>query len=312
MSNLPPEGTSYKKKAASLWKRFCSENAMPHIPMDDADSTSLGRFVDWLVNVHRHRVSKPSWRLYRYAVSYCLKEHDLAARLNVPGTLSKKDAGKRSTNSRQKRLDLNETATLVNWLRAHRGRWSTVATLWLQSTLLTGLRPIEWSATHLFYHRGAPMLAVETAKQHRTEETTSTMRYIPLSHLDEYETEIITKQITAASAFAEGGQFEKAYQGVRNLLYRATIACFPNSKQSIDLYSARHEFAANLKASSISDAALAYLMGHKTESTARNFYGRRKQKLERNIAPNLHVLEGLIADDLLSAISTSQEEPKSV
>lgn len=153
------------------------------------------------------------------------------------------------------------------------------------------------------------MLAVETAKQHRSEENRDekVVRYIPLSHLDEHEMDIITKQITAASAFAAGGQYEKAYQGVRNLLYRATLSCFPNSKQSIDLYSARHEFAANLKASSISDKALAYLMGHKTESTARNFYGRRKQRLERNIAPNLNALSGLIADDELSAISAAPD-----
>ena len=59
-------------------------------------------------------------------------------------------------------------------------------------------------------------------------------------------------------------------------LSTAVSKLWPTRKMKPTLYSGRHQFAANLKAAGYSRAEIAALMGHATDETAGQQYGRKK------------------------------------
>jgi integrase len=68
----------------------------------------------------------------------------------------------------------------------------------------------------------------------------------------------------------------KSMDAIRVSIYKAVKELFPKDKKTISLYTIRHQFGANLKASNMSRIEMAYIMGHQsTESIST--YGNKKQ-----------------------------------
>ncbi len=67
----------------------------------------------------------------------------------------------------------------------------------------------------------------------------------------------------------------KTMDSMRISIYQAVKELFPRDKKTISMYTIRHQFGSNLKASSLSRVEMAYIMGHQsTESISR--YGDKR------------------------------------
>lgn len=70
-------------------------------------------------------------------------------------------------------------------------------------------------------------------------------------------------------------QSGKSMDAIRISIYEAVRKLFPEDKKSVSMYTMRHQFGANLKASGMTRVEMAYIMGHQsTESISR--YGNKK------------------------------------
>ncbi|MEH6387429.1 MAG: site-specific integrase [Pseudomonas profundi] len=70
----------------------------------------------------------------------------------------------------------------------------------------------------------------------------------------------------------------KSPDAIRLSIYEAVRLLFPGDKKQISMYTMRHQFGANLKASGMSRVEMAYIMGHQsTESVSR--YGDKRRGL---------------------------------
>ena len=76
------------------------------------------------------------------------------------------------------------------------------------------------------------------------------------------------------------------YEGCSNLLKYTCIKLWPNRERHPTLYSARHQFSANMKASGCKPEEIAALMGHAVDDTATTTYGK-KVNGTRNIKPKV-------------------------
>lgn len=202
---------------------------------------------------------------------------------------------KRTSARKLKGFKNDDLATLLAWLTTHSGKWNALCAMWLKSTVLTGLRPSEWANAQLIeYEISDSDLGVltESAVLAKTalEKTTALRvlngknsngrangdyRTIVLAHLEQAEIEMITKFVASIDHLcAEVMLFDALQNYCRVAINYANKKAFPRRKNYYSLYSARHQFSANMKASGIGKAELAALMGHAEALTATKHYAR--------------------------------------
>jgi hypothetical protein len=232
-------------------------------------------FVDGLI-ARRPTLRASSYRQYRAAVVWALQverpeqAEALRARLRDVGSAGRRgDLPCRTSAGKAKSLRIEEVHRLVLWLQDHGGIWDDLAARWLFWSIQTGLRPIEWRDAMLQPNALGYSLQIRNAKhsqgrahgEHRT------------VHL-----QIKASEAFALQAFLDRvqGDFEAAYQGCRLALHRATQTLWPRRMRQPSLYSGRHQFAADAKASGLAPEAIAALMGHAVTDTHQTHYGKRR------------------------------------
>ena len=255
----------YKARFMQLQKRHQREH----------DGWDWAAFVNGLI-ARRPTLRASSFRQYRAAVLWALQADappnadELRARLRDVGSAGRcRDLPQRTSAGKAKSVRIEDVHRLVVWLQEHGGTWDDLAARWLFWSVQTGLRPIEWRDAMLQANASGYSLVVRNAKhshgrsygEHRT------------VHL-----QIETSGANALKAFLDRvqGDFEVAYQGCRLALHRATKTLWPRRMQQPSLYTGRHQFAANAKASGLMPEAIAALMGHAVTETHQTHYGKRR------------------------------------
>jgi len=274
---------SYRQRTKDLVRRCRKEFSIhPHEALD------YRRFVGWLVT-QKTQWSRPTWRQYKASVVYVLEQeselrHDAVAQealevllpIDVEGCPART---KRTSATKLKKFPLKEYRAILARLDKHPTPWAADLIRWLGSSLLVGLRPQEWGNTQYTSFAGEDALITKNAKATNNRAHGPT-RTILLGGLTDDERNMIKMHVDRSQAFSKANDFNRYYHGCAATLARVVRNLWPNRKEYVTLYSARHQFSADAKASGLAPDELAALMGHAVDITAAKHYGKKTAGFE--------------------------------
>jgi hypothetical protein len=262
--------------------------------------------VTWLID-HQSERSFATWRQYRCGMIYALSQRDDTSAREAVEILSNAgfEGDRRPSQygqTRKRGFPPGDRHAILLKVRASRSEWWPCTEYWIRATVLTGLRPSEWSNAvwldtlppDLWPARPAeaygkltdptpdvpagPWLKVKNAKV--TAERCATpanfreCRILDLGPLPEKDREFVAKHLQVTKLLIQRGQLGAAQDASYNMLRVANRALWPRRAVSYTIYACRHQFAANAKAL-YPRHEVAALMGHFNDLTAITNYARR-------------------------------------
>lgn len=243
--------------------------------LKEAGHWDWSTFVDWVIAL-RLTLRAASFRQYRAAVTWALRQtgdpeiQSLAERLrHIEPAAPRGELPRRTSACKSKSLSRDDQCRLMCALHTRGGRWDELAGDWLFWSMETGLRPVEWREACLRAHATGVALNVRNAK-HSHGRAHGENRTVHLA-IDEELRLSLQRFIVIVQR-----DFGAAYQGCRLAIRRATRALWPRRASYPSLYTGRHQFSANAKASGLLPEELAALMGHAVIETAQEHYGKRR------------------------------------
>lgn len=246
---------------------------------------SLFNTCIWFKNFWANELRPKSVRLYRASLNYYAeleyqdKKIDLETLEKIKNVLSSVKSGDsknlelRTSSKKQKHLTVKDYSLLDEALKNSKNKWSPATRIWLKSGIITGLRPIEWRQT--VYDEKDNKLLIKNAKN-TNGRSHGDFRTFYFDHLSENDKKVILQHLKTAFQLGQNDVVWKSYyEGCSNLLKYTCKNLWPNRERHPTLYSARHQFSANLKASGCKPEELATLMGHAVDDTAITTYGKK-------------------------------------
>lgn len=238
-------------------------------------SKDVEGFVTFLAR-RADSLSKSAWRQYRASLTRWIGPRAPAWFVNALQGIHGAAGGRAGTpkgRKRIKKLPEDEFTQLME-AAAESGAssWRKVAAVWLWVGSVTGLRPCEWWAAQM----QGDWLVVENAKygvdgDGRSARAFGPRRSLYLGALPQEEREAIDaffKRVVAQY------RAEHTRKQAMQALSRLQKRLWPRRKvRRCHLYSARHQFTADLKAAGCSREKIAALVGHGSIDTAESHYG---------------------------------------
>jgi hypothetical protein len=150
----------------------------------------------------------------------------------------------------------------------------------LESSLITGLRPVDWRATELVAMqdldapRGQRVLLFIANAKATNGRCNGLLRTLDISACSEVAISRIQRSIDLARLLQIEGKFESRFRELFiKLMYRTTCQIWPDdASKGYSLYSCRHQASSNWK-SVMSTVEVAALSGHAVPSTTVRWYG---------------------------------------
>lgn len=243
--------------------------------------------VIWACKYWSKEITQESWRSYRSALIFTSEMYLQTDAINedtfnrIKKTLSntkglnRKEVELRTSAKKQKHISLKDLRKIDTEISKSKSKWATALRLWLRAGVLTGLRPIEWKNAKIIKDENGMVLIVKNAKN-TNDRANGETRTLHLNHLTKDEITVIDGQMKVVSQFnSNEEEWKSFYQACSDLLRQKNKKAFPNRKKHPTLYSARHQFSANAKASGCRPEEIAALMGHATDLTAQMTYGKK-------------------------------------
>lgn len=267
---------SYRKRTFNLVAQCRKKLCIPQ-----TEELDYRRFVGWLIT-QKPQWSRDTWRQYKSSVVFFLEKEadnnmiasealDLLEPTDVTGCIKKST---KTSSSKQKKVPLKEYKILIKHIQDFGSPWADDVVRWISSSLLTGLRPIEWAQSQITVVSNLPALVVYNAKATNGRAHGIT-RTIFLDGLTQEEITMISEHVQRAHEWEQAQQYERFYHGCASTLARAIKHVWPKRTKHITLYSMRHQFSANAKASGFTREEIAALMGHAVDTTATEHYGKK-------------------------------------
>lgn len=245
-------------------------------------------WVAWIEKLRVQAWSEVTIRRYRAALLWFLESLDTftespfwippALRKQVEGalrlpwageslTVKEDDAGKRMRSFGRDQQRWERVRRRLREMEA----WETI--LWIEAVMRVGVRPIEW-VRGVRWDNGRLIIPCAKGAFAETGQRIRGLcaeRVMDLNQWPEAEREMIavwvrlreTPDDRAALLKKMAKELRKAWDGE-----------FGRLRPRITLYTARHQFAANLRALGVSSGAIAAMMGHSSDQTQRTHYGR--------------------------------------
>lgn len=243
--------------------------------------------VIWACKNWSKTITQESWRSYRAPLIF-LSELYLQSELIDQATydkienallktkgLNKKDVEPKTSAKKQKHLSIPDLKKIDKELSRSKSQWGKPTRIWLRVGILTGLRPVEWRKAKLLETDNTATLLVHNAKNTNNRANGET-RTLHLNHLSKDDINLIKTHLMIVDKFnSKKTDWESLYQGCSNLLRTKNKIVFPNRKKNPTLYSARHQYSANIKATGCKPEEVAALMGHASDLTAQMTYGKK-------------------------------------
>ena len=266
----PETESRYLKRGMNLLRRYERETG----------NRDPGGLRDWLIGL-KPGILKTTWRQYKQGAIKVLQDlgkedlADLLAREGSSGCCAGRLKLRRGLPDRD----------LEKLQKAAFGPGSWMALAWLVAGRATGLRPSEWKNARLEDRADGPVLIVENAK-HTNGRGNGPVRHLHFRDLllrvqaDDPEASDIWSALkchlyNVAEAKKKGRDgFEKYKEACRMALYRMSLRA---GCKGVNLYTSRHQFAADAKKAGLSKQETASMMGHASDETATSHYGRRIQ-----------------------------------
>lgn len=276
---------AYRRRFATLAARARAELATP----ENEEEIHPAALVAWLIS-RKNELRPASWRLYRAATLFVLRQRADAGQLDDEGRAAlvrleaETQAGCKSKGERtwfkRRCLPDDDLQKLRDHLKSRRTRNAMVAWAWLYAIRLTGLRPAEWITAELFEDELGHALYVRNAKN-TNGRAHGPSRVLSLATVTERDIDIIARVLNVVQKHHEAGLYERLYDNVATLLRQANKALWPRRKGRYTLYSGRHAFAANAKRK-LSREEVAALMGHSSRRHA-SVYGHSRNGMNVNL-----------------------------
>jgi integrase len=238
-----------------------------------------------------------SWRYYRASIIFMaelnFKKNKITEKqfLKIKELLSKTKSGEkgniesRTSNKKKKSINIKEIKELDDCLKISKNKWSNPLRLWIRAAKISGLRPIEWKTA--YYEKDINSIIVTNAKN-TNGRAIGKFRTINLDHIDESKIKDITLHIKVCESMLSKQSWDVFYSGCSNLLKYSTRKLWPNKNKYPTLYSCRHQFSADLKATGCSKKEVAALMGHASDLTATEHYGKKIHGTRGNKKPKVN------------------------
>lgn len=212
---------------------------------------------------------------YIYCLIYFMENN---GPIEVIEALKKIEFNKTSNNSgktsstKLKQLPEKDYISIVKEINKRWSEYGEITILWLKAGILTGIRPNEWKNAYI---ENKNTLVVKNAKN-TNDRTAGTYRKLILSEMSKSDKEAITRFLKLYKEKMLTKDPEAIYEGCKRFLTRVNRKIWPSRKKYVTLYSARHQFSANMKASGFSKGEIALAMGHVSEKTAQMHYGKAR------------------------------------
>ncbi len=290
MMNILSRSTETEKAYAKRGREICVRVAnlcglSPQVPLPPELA------VRYLID-QKPSVSKSTWRQNKAALKFHLEElargtgdnlraRELQGALEILSNEPQTGAMRRGTRTsaiKQKGCGRQDFVKIIRFLRANmdRYRWAESLGVLLGATYLTGLRPCEWGQAHLEELEDGVVLVVRNAKfgEHRAGQM---FRRLHLSPDQPIVANAVRALLTHIQDRPGGLAFSEWLRRVSLFMTRVGRSILGRRKRYPSIYSFRHQFAADAKASGVPPEELAALMGHATDATATFHYARRAQ-----------------------------------
>lgn len=273
MNSIPPAQKSteeqYSRIARQLLKRFAESKGQPwnHGPIEVAT---------WLKDeAEANKWARRTLGLYRRSLAWFMRQNGPIEAVNAINDVRPllSNRGHNTSGKKLKKIPSDKMNRLLEHLNKSRNQLDHSIEHWLLAGLASGLRPCEWDEAHLWGLK----LHVRNAKGNavRANGDKRILEFV----LPEHENEInsIRNLLEDIQRWKESGNnFESFYASCRKRLYYVNNLLWPRSAQNISLYSTRHQFAADMKASGLTKNEIAALMGHASDESATIHYARRR------------------------------------
>jgi integrase len=251
---------------------------------DNALCLDLKYAVIWASTKWSKKLRQSSWRYYRASFMFMselfLEKGKISQsqfekiRLLLEKTRGEdKDKLEHKTSSNKKKsFNIKEIKKIDDYLKKSKNKWANPLRLWIRSGSLIGLRPQEWKDVQLKIDE--KIIIIKNAKN-TNGRSLGEHRTINLSHLEDEKINDIEIHIKISDNMHKKGIWDIYYQGCSNLLKYSARKIWTNKSRYPSLYSCRHQFSANMKASGCTKKEVAALMGHASDLTAQEHYGRK-------------------------------------
>jgi integrase len=239
----------------------------------------------WAVKYWSPNLLQSAWKYYRCSLTYMaellnskqlLKDDELEKLKTLLKTVKGKNKieidERRTSSNKKKSFNKKEVREMDEELKISSNNWSNPLRLWIRAGKYTGLRPIEWSL--VTFNEETNELIVMNAKNTNGRSLGDT-RTMSLSHLKEDQINDILLHLKISNQMMDTNNWEKYYKGCSNLLRYTARKIWPRKDRYPTLYSCRHQFSADMKASGCTKKEVAALMGHGSDLTAQEHYGRK-------------------------------------
>lgn len=266
----------YLKKAKGIIKK-----ARQSLNLTEDQELDARQLVAWMEE-QRPNIYKESWRLYKSALICYLEVHSDESEevlsaidyLRLLGSEECRRTTDKTSASKLKRFPWKDFQKITDYLRNKEGKWHLPLLDWIISASLTGLRPQEWVNSKIGLIEGEVMLFVKNAK-HTNGRAHGESRTLLLGALAKEEVEVIRRHIDRVKKWHAMEQYDTLYDGCALTLNYICRKLWPRRQQYVTLYSCRHQFTANAKASGFSTEEIAAMMGHAVDTTATKHYGKK-------------------------------------
>jgi integrase len=271
----------YVEKVDSLARRFIESE----LRSDDRQlefKNYQGEFIDWMVKKLRMgQWSKSTFYQYRSAVKYVFEKdpdfhNSTLERLYGQSNLEAPDDCERRTQAQRLRHYPEETLQkVIEGLRTNAnklGTWSEPLIDLLKASILTGLRPMEWNQAELQENQEKTKLIVKNEKYgpHRAHGEERTIYLDRASRQQLAHVRVWLKVVNNLDR-----DYETVFECIRKLHTRKVKEIWDEGDPHPTIKSCRHQFCANAKAAQVPPEEVAAMMGHATDATAMERYGRK-------------------------------------
>jgi integrase len=267
--------TRYKKRATSLELRARNDLGLAPAAILDAIE-----FVSWAIAL-RPALSQSTWRQYKASIRCALtlqgtqKNRQALAILEGANATPCKRVTRNTSAQKVRYLKPDDYKAIRDSLLSTGGKWARPTAVWLAAATITGLRPAEWPGTQLVEGTGGTRTLLVPNAKTTNGRGNGASRSLDLRDLERGLLAILKRHLVFVAEHSSQKAFNRAYNSCRKALYHATRTIWPKREMHVSFYSARHQFSADAKASGISLAEIAALMGHASDATASLHYGRR-------------------------------------
>ncbi len=256
--------------------------------------------IEWLIATSNEQIWKSTTiRLRRAALVYYLEteraevesrgrkdeidlikeDHATAfSQLQQWHTAGNKLAPKRGPAKKKKSITLPELVKLRNHLWEAKGRWAGRTLRMLIGGITAGLRPSEWMDAEAIRDPATGNLSLKVRNAKATNGR-ACGEFRTLTFHRGYDADAIEDQIYERDTYFEedpNAQWSDYINVCAATLYRANKKLWPKNEKHVTLYTSRHQFSANMKANGGDPLLIAELMGHASEDTAAEHYGKRR------------------------------------